>query len=211
MPTFMFWNIARADLCEIIAAACVVHDVDLLVVAECQIPESRLLTNLNGFASAQTYIGIHKGDSTLRMFTRLPSASIIPVFDDGRVAIRRVVAPVGREILLVAAHLPSKLYADSSTQYIRVRDVRSEIERAEKIAGHRNTLIIGDLNMNPFEEAMVAADGFHAVMDARIAMKIDRKVQGVDYNFFYNPMWNRLGDSSSDLVVLIILTIAEQT
>jgi hypothetical protein len=197
MPTFMFWNIARTDLSEIIAAACVAHDVDFLVVAECQIAEFRLLTHLNSFGSAQTYIGVHKGETSLRMFTRLPGASITAVFDDGRVSIRRVAAPLGREILLVAAHLPSKLHADHSTQYIRVREVRSEIERAEKIVGHRNTLIIGDLNLNPFEEAMIAADGFHAVMDARIAMKMNRTVQGIEYSFLYNPMWGRLGDNNA--------------
>jgi len=79
---------------------------------------------------------------------------------------------------------------------LRVRGVRSEIDRAEKKAGHKNTIIIGDLNMNPFEEAIVAADGFHAVMDKSVAMKRARMVQGLEYDFFYNPMWSRLGDNS---------------
>lgn len=196
MPTFMFWNIGRRDLSEIIAGACLAHDVDILIIAECEIPETKLLLHLNKADSLRTYTGIHKGDSTLRMFTRLPTNGVTPVYDDGRVAIRRVSSPIGKELILVAAHLPSKLYADHSTQYNRVRGVRSEIERAEGDAGHRNTLVIGDLNMNPFEEAMIAADGFHAVMDVITAKKLSRRVQGSEYSFFYNPMWSRMGDNN---------------
>jgi len=196
MPTFMFWNIAKNDVSEAIAAACIENEIDLLIMAECNIPEVKLLTKLNSGSSRQTYTEIHKGVSQLRMFTRLPESGVTAVYDDGRVAIRRIAPPVGREVLLVAAHLPSKLHTDKETQYLRVRGVRSEIDRAEKKAGHKNTIIIGDLNMNPFEEAIVAADGFHAVMDKSVAMKRARMVQGLEYDFFYNPMWSRLGDNS---------------
>jgi hypothetical protein len=54
---------------------------------------------------------------------------------------------------------------------------------------------MGDLNMNPFEAGMVAArGGLHAVASRRIAARNTRRVQREDYKFFYNPMWNYLGD-----------------
>ena len=147
MPTFMFWNIAKNDVSEAIAAACIENEIDVLIMAECNIPEVKLLTKLNSGSSRQTYTEIHKGVSQLRMFTRLPESGVTAVYDDGRVAIRRIAPPVGGEVLLVAAHLPSKLHTDKETQYLRVRGVRSEIDRAEKKAGHKNTIIIGDLNI----------------------------------------------------------------
>jgi hypothetical protein len=87
-------------------------------------------------------------------------------------------------------------FANKEDQYLRVRSVASQIAKAENDAGHKNTIIIGDLNMNPFEDAMVAADGFHAMMDTNIAMKETRTVRGQKFDFFYNPMWSRLGDNS---------------
>ncbi len=50
--------------------------------------------------------------------------------------------------------------------------------------------------MNPFEPGLVASDGFHAVMDQKIARRRSRSVQGEDKPFFYNPMWGLMGDSS---------------
>jgi hypothetical protein len=196
MPTFMFWNVAGKYVPEAIAAASIENEIDMLILAECPIREVELLISLNSSTSRQTYTEIHKGLSKLRMFTRLPESGVTPVYDDGRVAIRRIAPPVGRELLLVAAHLPSKLRTDDQTQSNKVRNVCSEIALAEKNAGHKNTIIIGDLNMNPFEHAMVAADGFHAVMDTHVAMKMCRTVNGRDYDFFYNPMWSLLGDNS---------------
>jgi hypothetical protein len=50
--------------------------------------------------------------------------------------------------------------------------------------------------MNPFESGLVDASGFHAVMDRTTALQESRKVKGQQYPFFYNPMWNYLGDIS---------------
>ena len=72
--------------------------------------------------------------------------------------------------------------------------MREMIKRAEEKAGHRHTIVIGDLNMSPFEPGMVAANGFHAVSDKNIAAKGSRVVQGTEFDFFYNPMWSCLGD-----------------
>ena len=73
---------------------------------------------------------------------------------------------------------------------------RQQIEEAEKLVGHRQTVIVGDLNMNPFDPGVIASDCFHGVMDKKIAKRGRRKVDGQDREFFYNPMWSLLGDES---------------
>lgn len=105
--------------------------------------------------------------------------------------------PVGRPLLIVAAHLPSKLHMDPEAQYSVARQTRIEIEMAEKKVGHSNTLLIGDLNMNLFEKGMTAADGFHGMLDANLVKNASRTVQGNGHSYFYNPMWNRIGDNSA--------------
>jgi hypothetical protein len=84
---------------------------------------------------------------------------------------------------------------EDDQKFLAVR-VSQLIQEAESKVGHTRTLVIGDLNMNPFEVGVVGADGLHAVMTQSIARKRSRTVQGRDRPFFYNPMWGRMGDSS---------------
>jgi hypothetical protein len=58
-------------------------------------------------------------------------------------------------------------------------------------------MLVGDLNMNPFEAGVVGAHGLHAVMTRADARRVERSIQGVAYRFFYNPMWGHFGDRSA--------------
>jgi hypothetical protein len=74
--------------------------------------------------------------------------------------------------------------------------VSEEIRKIERRVGHSKTLLVGDLNMNPFDEGMTSAGGLHAVMTRSIATRNPRTVQRKIYPFFYNPMWGRFGDTT---------------
>ena len=119
-----------------------------------------------------------------------------PAFDDGHVKMLELRQPTGIPLLVVAAHLPSKLRSDDDDQQYRIRQLRTDISAQEVRSGHQNTVVIGDLNVNPFEDALTAADGLHAVMDKKVAICSPRTVQGKTWDYFYNPMWSRLGDDS---------------
>lgn len=59
-------------------------------------------------------------------------------------------------------------------------------------------MLVGDLNMNPFERGLVSSVGLNAVMSRRIAARATRTVQDRSYPLFYNPMWGKFGDLESD-------------
>jgi hypothetical protein len=73
----MFWNIAKKDLSEAIATACRENEVDILILAECSIPEVTLLPHLNGGNSRQTYTRRKRGRGEDSM-TEKESFWIIP-------------------------------------------------------------------------------------------------------------------------------------
>ena len=52
--------------------------------------------------------------------------------------------------------------------------------------------------MDPFDDGMIAADGFHAISSLSESSSGNRSriCNGQEYPFFYNPMWNFLGDRS---------------
>lgn len=54
---------------------------------------------------------------------------------------------------------------------------------------------MGDFNTDPFEHGFVATDGLHAVMSKAIAERRTRRVSGIDFELFYNPMWSSFGDA----------------
>jgi len=95
----------------------------------------------------------------------------------------------------VAVHLSSKLYQKQDDHILYSTRLARQIGEAEQSLGHSRTLIIGDLNMNPFESGVVGAEALHGVADRRIAKKKFRSVQGEKRQFFYNPMWSYFGEA----------------
>lgn len=196
MTTFLFWNIRKKPLLDELVCLCQENDVDILILAEKpDIPDTEVQIALNKGIDNQ-YLALYNSPSRLSFFFRYPAESIKPISDEGSIAIRRISPPIGADILLVALHLTSKLHMSENGQTFQAIRVSQLIQEAESMVGHTRTLVIGDLNMNPFEVGVVGADGFHAVMTQSIAQKGSRKVQGKNKPFFYNPMWGRMGDMS---------------
>lgn len=94
-------------------------------------------------------------------------------------------------------HLPSKTHADSSKRGIAVSKIVREIENLETKYGTKNTIIVGDFNVNPYEPECLEAQYFHGIPASEDAAKMSRVVMEETFNMFYNPMWNLLGDFDS--------------
>jgi endonuclease/exonuclease/phosphatase family metal-dependent hydrolase len=192
MLTFLFWNTNGKPLVEAIVGLAEEQSVDVLMLAECDVAPARLLIALNRNESLFYFA---PGNSPrLAMFTKFPDRYVAPVFESDRVSIRRLALPAREEILLVLVHFPSKLYWSEDSQMLECTVLASTIVDEERHAGHSRTILVGDLNMNPFEKGLVGASGLHATMARTVAERASRVVQGKTYSFFYNPMWGHLGD-----------------
>jgi hypothetical protein len=193
----LFWNINRKPLSGEIKALCDCYDVDVLILTENLISDAELLPILNE-SNERIFIAHFNPSTKISFYTRIHAFEL--VHDDNWGSIRKLIHPIGIEILLVAVHIRSKLYADEREQAAISTRIANEIDRREKERGHTRTIVIGDFNMNPFETGLVSADGFHGIMDKQIVMKESRVVLGQEKKFFYNPMWSRLGDDSEGCV-----------
>jgi|SRR5689334_4725591 hypothetical protein len=198
MAIVMFWNIKGSPLYNEIGTLCSDYNVDIAIFAESQIHPSSLLTALNSIDAGHRYFSqIPAIASRIQFFTRYSLEWIEPRFDSRHVSMRLLKHPLGGELLIVAVHLQSKLYQKPEEQEFHVRHLMEDIAKEEGSMGHTRTMVIGDFNMDPFENGMITADGFHAIMDKKIAERESRKIGGKSYRFFYNPMWSRLGDESA--------------
>lgn len=99
------------------------------------------------------------------------------------------------DLLMVFVHLPSKLQAGDDERKEILREVKFEVEQLEGKLKIDKTLVVGDFNVNPFEDSMVLANSLHALPIGEIVKRKERRtVNGKAYSMFYNPMWSLMGD-----------------
>ena len=121
---------------------------------------------------------------------------MINQFDDltGSLTIRRLQLTGIPEILLAVVHFPSRVNYDETDQILAATELIEDIEQVEHDSGIPRTILVGDLNMNPFHPGVAGAGALHAVMTRQLAECRERTVKGRSYRFFYNPMWGYFGD-----------------
>lgn len=95
-------------------------------------------------------------------------------------------------ILLAGIHFPSKLNYDGETQRDIANSYVNWLINVED--ANRRTIVFGDFNMNPFELGMIGPKTFNATLSKTIATVGSRTFQNDQFNYFYNPMWNFMGD-----------------
>jgi len=193
---FLFWNLNGKPLEATVGSLARMHDIDVLMLAECAVAPARMLRVLND----ETDRPFHLTFSLLKsiaVYTRFSRRFVRTLGDDEAVRLtsRRFVLPARLDILLVVVHLPSKLRWKESSQSVFCPVVTEWIRQLEDEVGHTRTVIAGDFNMNPFETGVVSATGFNATMARDVAVQGTRSVLGRDYPFFYNPMWALSGDA----------------
>jgi hypothetical protein len=195
MATFLFWNLNRRPLLPLIRALVEEHRVDVLVLAESQLLPEVLVEGLNA-QTDQAFSYPMNLSEDLQILIRYPVSAMEPLRDDRGMALRWFRPTANLDMLLALIHFPSKQFLTESDQSLLAMRYIQRIEEAEENLGHRRTIVLGDLNMNPFEPGMIGSEGFHAVSTRMLAGRTSRIVQGVPRHFFYNPMWSLFGDRS---------------
>ena len=57
-------------------------------------------------------------------------------------------------------------------------------------------MLIGDLNMNPYEAGVVGTQALHAVMTRELTRTVGGLTARERHSCFYNPMWSMMGDAA---------------
>lgn len=193
--SFLFWNTARKRLAPTIARLASEYSASLLMIAECSIDPSELCRHLAVESGLPYYPARLNLSKKISVFVRNSQDFWKDEHDGGRFVIGTYSPPLFKPVRFVACHLPSQnngMYdVEESCRYMAdsVRDLEAR-------TGNDRTVVIGDFNLGPFSEAMIASDGLHATMCAARAQR-PRKVRDREVEFFYNPMWNLLGDKTS--------------
>ncbi len=197
MITFLFWNIKKKLLSDRVRNLVVAHAADVVVLAECHIPPATIVAAL-GATGTGSFALVPGSGSRLQLYTRLPTTRWHALYQDPLEAWLTFRVQIGRRpaFLLFVAHLPSKLHAGEMDQLLVANQLAANIRATETQQGHERTIVVGDLNANPFESSVVWAGGLQAAMSRDVVARLggEREVRGTEYPLFYNPMWGALGD-----------------
>jgi hypothetical protein len=194
---FLFWNTSRKNLSAVVARIATERGSDMVILAEATDHAFDYLAALNSsgreaqFSLAPSFV---PNGSRVTVFSRLPSREMAPAVTDTTCSVYHVEPAGRRSFVLACVHLSSQLHMDYDDRSALAGRTSRLVLEAEKAAGHSRTIVIGDFNMNPFEAGMVSSEGFHGILDRRVAKSQGRTVQGEHRLFFYNPMWRFMND-----------------
>lgn len=194
MLTFLFWNIQKKPLLHRVARIAHAHAVGVVILAECDQSDAELLAVLNA-GGANFYCPPRVFD-TFRVAVRGPTVRLSGVFDEvsGRLSMFKVTSGRKPTLLLAVVHLPSK---QSQGEGIHAR-IAGEIRRIESQRRISRTIAVGDFNRSPFDDVVISAMGFHAMMTRDLTHRRNMRVLGgQEYATFFNPMWQFLTDRGS--------------
>lgn len=191
---FLFWNVKKNAVGPILSKIVQEHRVEIVILAECS-DRDAILIDLNA-ESRYPFFLTDSQETRVVIYTNFSPEFIKTKHSHKFFTVRCISLPLKKEVLLVAMHLESKLHRSEIHRCVEAIGVSTKIRQVESELGISRTVLVGDLNMNPFDMGVILADGLHAVMTRAIARKKDRPIGDERYSFFYNPMWGRFGDTT---------------
>lgn len=190
----LFWNVHSRNLtnqiCDIVSET----NADVVVLLEVNDTASTTLAALRATVSADFSLSDTQ-IPTFQLFLRDTTLNLRETFSGDRLSLR--VLSVGEtDLLLGLVHIVDRFNWDEPQHISQVQLLAAELREFEIKMKHDRTILVGDFNMNPFDKAMNLATGMNAMMTRSCVERRFRVLRKTRYPFFYNPMWNLLGDNT---------------
>lgn len=203
---FLSWNVYRdatskekEKLYADLLAELRTRNIDIVVLQECVGDNVQpLLTDYQELGPALSRkLPSPKGLRILLRRSTTMSVDHLNRYQPDRVLGVKLRLASGASFNVIGVHLYSKVKRTPYEQNNRNRNVPGLIREFESsaLANTDRTLVVGDFNHAPFETIFSDPLLFNALNDkALIQLLGSRKYVGLDRPFFYNPMWNIMGD-----------------
>jgi endonuclease/exonuclease/phosphatase family metal-dependent hydrolase len=199
MSAFLFWNLNGKDIAEHVAELALERLADFVIVAECESPASLLEALNEKFEKekgASTYLPTR---SRIHVFVRFDDSYATLLHETPHFTIRHVQLPMCVPLLVAAVHLIGKRESrDASQDTECILFVQELISLENDRVHHTNTVVVGDINMNPYQDGVINVAGLHGVSTRALARKKKRIVRRRTHRMFYNPMWRFFGERTPD-------------
>lgn len=189
---YIFWNVQKIKTAnDYLQKLIEFYQPDIIGVAEYTAVGQKLTDTLKNAGVRYSYVP--RIGSRVDLFYKSDEMKMIHC-GDAPYFLVKVFSNKNDNQIVAVVHMPSKLRKGEYDDIDVLHDLLNEIERVRQERGIKHVVIMGDFNMNPFEGPMVSASALQAVPSGEIAKKESRIYQNKKRAFYYNPMWNFLGD-----------------
>lgn len=188
----LLWNTNKKSpdiaICQIAAQV----SADLVFLIEYSGCTTNLAASLSS-ATATGYVAAPSMNGKLCCLHNNSSLDLSEIYYHKRFSVRRL--RIGNALALIClVHGVDAMHNSLEARTERAREMMSDLRRLHRDQSAVGIIILGDLNLNPYDSPMNQASVFNAMMTKGCASRRGRTVQGHYYDFFYNPMWSLLGD-----------------
>lgn len=188
------WNLQQKDLSSAIQELVSRRSFDILFFSETTQKSRKALDEALkplGYSTRTNLLG----NVRVALFDKYEQSEILLVKEDQRLTI--IIYNFGGEkYMVVGVHLDSPAsYPDESDRYALARDEYSIIASYMRTHEVKNTVIIGDFNMNPFDRGMVSELSFKATHCKQTAQTVNKKKE-----YFFNPSWKIFSNDLTEKV-----------
>lgn len=189
-----FWNLNKKDNADLALTYMREEEVGIAAFAEFSGTEfSDELIKSSGYRP----IG-YGGCDKVKVFAREP-IEILECFEQSRFTVLPM--KMGDIYFVVAAaHLVDRMSsADSEPRLVDIRKMMDVVHGYENKTSINKTIVMGDLNANPYDKEMLLPNAFNAMLFKGILRnKTARTWCGDEYPFLYNPTIHWLSEESEN-------------
>lgn len=190
---FLYWNVNKKNLASYIADACIENESDVIILTEHEyIDTNFLIRRLKEFSKD---FDIERVDPESRILLLHSTKAKVNIIEETEYYSVFKITSKNDIILLFAVHLPSQYRQDRNDLNMFAGKISSEFDKLEERLKIYKSIVVGDFNLNPFDDGMVSVWGFNAVMCPDIARKETRTYLYEKKKFYYNPMWHLMGNT----------------
>lgn len=196
MLNLLFWNLNKKSLSESVGLLAEEREADIVVLAEMPDNTEEILTRLRQYNSDFMASDQILPQRRVILYHRSSSAQVQCLHDAKYWTIYQLDLSDGEPLILVAVHMPAKFRRGLIGLENRLplfQQLCQHILKEESASGTDRTIVVGDLNQNPFDNEVVHLETLNAVMDPDVANRVSCQREGQTYKYFYNPMWTAYG------------------
>ena len=199
--TFLFWNLQRGKGKRLGEALGRLgrQNIDVFAFAECPAVEE-VEARLNSEKDSKRFGVVPSEAGRVRFFSSLDDVAWFEPFSDyvsNRFTALELRLPNVDSLLLIGAHLDSPDTMSLAGRAEWARRLAVDVRRIESDLGQERTILVGDLNMNPFDGGLVDASALHSVMTRQLTLAVKGHSSRDGYPPFYNPMWSCYGERAT--------------
>ena len=191
----LFWNLNRNDNTGLIASLVTEKDVDVAMFAEHQQVDVPALARVLGpcYQPGPSWLGCDKVRSVMKTDLRVRHT-----WEETRFSVSYI-GGRDRDYILAMTHLPDRRSSPNvASRLFEIRKLMRRVHTAETQCSCDNTVIIGDLNANPYDSELLQVDALNAIPFKEV-LRVHKKRtwHGWDFKYLYNPVLNWLSESTT--------------